>query len=349
MNTTSSTHSNIPTLSSGHIKKFHLTPTSSYLRSDLKYGSCSYPSLPLPQTITSLTAPHLSRTSARTNITILDTNVLLHQFDVISSSKSSSNLFVVPQTSYSESMARLNATNKTTNRFGGADAVLVNRINRFISSDDDTNGKKPNTPCLFMPDEHHEEIVNIYENLKASQPSSSTNDDNDVKILATAIFYSNSAEDVAVVLLTDDKILQSRCSEIENVEGISVKEFVERSGEDGLMDLLANNSNNNSNSGNRSKSKINYPSHLTKLEIDNLLNGKNENDNDNDNDIDNDNTTIRGRIRINVADEIGVVRFNNAEVEGEFHSVSARLTSHLTNNECLHCTSSIQSSPQPGV
>ena len=337
----------VPTLQPAS-KRLTLKPVTTYLRSDIFLGTTSFSSL-LPITIhnaaqlRSLVATgdatntdsgnadstndaDLASESAskeKPRLIVLDTNILLHNFDVITSSKSPC-IFCLPQTVYEEAKKNL-LTGSRAKNFSNKRDVLSDRIQRFVRGDQDVEGGGIRRfPVVFIADAHHEKVEAIRRGIRDKEASASTsttvNDEMDIRVLSTGKFYEEEVgQDFNVMVMTQDGGLRERCKR-NGVVPVSVEDFVEQGGEVELLDDLIVRIRG------EGKTRI-FDDHLSKEQITVLLAGSQGDDDDGDNDsrtgCGHDNVVYRGRIRVNVTDGVGSVFCREAE-NGEIEIKSKR-------------------------
>jgi exosome complex exonuclease DIS3/RRP44 len=146
------------------------------------------------QDLTSLLVPTYCSSSREEKIrlVIVDTNVLLHNLDVLEHPSCAISNIVVPQTALLECRHRsFSAYNRT-----------MDLLRSSVSKDSDGTGSSNKRCVIFFPDCHH-----IATQLPPSQEKKSVNDDNDARIRQVAMFFGESlvGSGVEVTLLTDDK------------------------------------------------------------------------------------------------------------------------------------------------
>ena len=129
----------------------------------------------------------------KTRLVIVDTNVLLHNLDVLEHSSFAISNLVIPQTALLECRHR--------------SFTAYNRVMELLrSSSSKTKGDKgpTNKRCaIFFPDNHH-----ISTQLSGvEEKKTSINDENDARIRQVALYYGEalSGSGVEVILLSDDK------------------------------------------------------------------------------------------------------------------------------------------------
>lgn len=135
-------------------------------------------------------------------LVVVDTNVLLHNLDVLEHPSAAIANLVISQTVLLECRHR---------NFTAYNRVL-DLLRSSSSSNDYQNGSKSSRRCaIFFPDTHHSGIESSISDLD-SLLEVSHNDENDAKIRQVAFFYGEalSGSDVEVILLTDDK----KCREL---------------------------------------------------------------------------------------------------------------------------------------
>jgi len=153
-----------------------------------------------------------TREVGKTRVVIVDTNVLLHNLDVLEHGSVAIANLVIPQTALQECRHR---------SFTSYNRVMdLLKSSTSVEDDDDNGGddKKKKRCAIFFPDTHHLSTQIDPSTASASSSSSSSatmkegekntiNDDNDARIRNVAFHYGEalSGSDVDVILLTDDK------------------------------------------------------------------------------------------------------------------------------------------------
>jgi exosome complex exonuclease DIS3/RRP44 len=128
----------------------------------------------------------------RTRLVIVDTNVLLHNLDVLEHSSCAISNLVIPQTALLECRHRsFTAYNR-----------VMDLLRSSTSKDDNESGSLNKRCAIFFPDCHH-----ISTQLPESDEKISINEENDARIRQVASYYGDalSGSGVEVILLTDDK------------------------------------------------------------------------------------------------------------------------------------------------
>ena len=175
-------------------------------------------------------------------IVVCDTNVLLHNLDVLEQSTEVIPNLVIPQTSLMECRAnQLTAYDRTVELLR---AVGDQRV------------------VLFFADQHHSETAHV-------DNKGSTNDINDARIRKVAEYYGRELQgtNVKVILLTDDAGSRAQAKEeSNNYEAKSVRAYIrdlEKKYPDiALSDLVAQFSNQTSAQFDSKEDKVYFPSHV---------------------------------------------------------------------------------------
>eukprot|EP00980_Cylindrotheca_fusiformis_P030799 scaffold25436_cov127-Cylindrotheca_fusiformis.AAC.7 len=154
-------------------------------------------------------------------VVICDTNVILHNLDILEQSQSAMPNLVFPQTS-----------------------LLECRKNRMVAYDRAVEmlkevGKDQGRCCIFFPDMHHSQTAHV-----RKEETSSINDENDARIRNVAALFAEHLRgtNIRVVLLTDDaasrKIADGELYEARTVRSW-VKELEDHNPSISLTDLVA--------------------------------------------------------------------------------------------------------------
>ncbi len=133
----------------------------------------------------------------KTRLAIVDTNVLLHNLDVLEHPSYAISNIIIPQTALHECRHRsFTAYNR-----------VMELLRSSSSKNKDEKGSNNKRCAIFFPDNHH-----ISTQLPLSENNKSINDENDARIRQVALYYGEalSGSGVEVSLLTDDK----RCKEL---------------------------------------------------------------------------------------------------------------------------------------
>ena len=128
----------------------------------------------------------------RTRLVIVDTNVLLHNLDVLEHSSCAISNLVIPQTALLECRHRsFTAYNR-----------VMDLLRSSTSKDDNESGSLNKRCAIFFPDCHH-----VSTQLSQSKEKKTVNDDNDERIRQVALYYGEAlaGSGVEVTLLTDDR------------------------------------------------------------------------------------------------------------------------------------------------
>ncbi|CAJ1966897.1 unnamed protein product [Cylindrotheca closterium] len=138
------------------------------------------------------------------SVVICDTNVLLHNLDVLEQSQSIMPNLVFPQT-----------------------ALIECRKNRMVAYDRAVEllkevGDKKERCCVFFPDMHHSQTAHV-----EKEDCDTINDENDARIRNVAALYAQNLQetDYRVVLLTDDAASR-KLAQGERYEAKSLKSWV---------------------------------------------------------------------------------------------------------------------------
>jgi exosome complex exonuclease DIS3/RRP44 len=128
----------------------------------------------------------------KTRLVIVDTNVLLHNLDVLEHPSFAISNLVIPQTALLECRHRsFTAYNR-----------VMELLRSSTSKNKDDKGSSKKRCAIFFPDSHH-----ISTQLSHSEKKTSINEENDARIRQVASHYGEalSGSGVEVSLLTDDK------------------------------------------------------------------------------------------------------------------------------------------------
>lgn len=144
----------------------------------------------------------LMRACPTSSLVVCDTNVLLHNLDVLEQAADAMPNIVIPQTSLVECRSnQLTAYNRTVEllRSVGSQRRLV----------------------IFFPDPHHVETAHVEEE-QASSGDSTINDVNDARIRKVAFFYGRQLRgtNTRVILLTDDAESRAESNREQNEEKV---------------------------------------------------------------------------------------------------------------------------------
>mmetsp|Transcript_14712 Transcript_14712/g.21010 ORF Transcript_14712/g.21010 Transcript_14712/m.21010 type:complete len:1218 (-) Transcript_14712:132-3785(-) len=178
----------------------------------------------------------------KTYLVILDTNVLLHNLDVLEHSSCSIANIVIPQTTLAE------CRHRSLGAYGRAMDLLRSGT---VSGNDENSGNISKNRCvIFFPDKH-DVLTHQTSNIQAH--SSSINDRNDRVIRRVTEIYTEALHNsnVEVVLLTDDAncrklALEEQRSKLDpnkirnddkNVNGTSNPSYTPKSVKDHVSDL----------------------------------------------------------------------------------------------------------------
>lgn len=187
-----------------------------YIRDDLGYGftipshtsakrnnvsvsiTGSAKKISTPEDLLTLLIPVYSEHTKKekTRLVVVDTNVLLHNLDVLEHPSNAIANIVIPQTALLECRHRsFTAYNR-----------VMDLIRSSISKDESEDGPKKNKRCaIFFPDTHHSATQIDSFDLKTDYVSH--NDENDSKIRQVAFYYGEalSGTGVEIILLSDDR------------------------------------------------------------------------------------------------------------------------------------------------
>jgi len=182
-------------------------------------------------------------------LVICDTNVLLHNLDVLEQSYAVMPNLVIPQTCLLECRA---------NRRVAYDRTL--EILREV-------GDKQNRFCIFFSDMHHSQTAHV-----EAANSSTTNDENDARIRNVATLFGENLRGtkVRVVLLTDDKASREKARG-QPFEAHSVRDWVKIL-EDmhpnvSLSDFVAQSGGRSEFTASVDQVKEYYPQHASQTEL----------------------------------------------------------------------------------
>ena len=192
-----------------------------YLRQDLGYGNIFVPPtqqdkqqkqhsqidtvVGVPRTLTTVAELEaaLRASSGKKRIVVCDTNVLLHNLDVLERAIAADALLnvIIPQTSLEECRA---------NRWH-----VYERVATLLQSVAATPQEQKQQPCLiYFADVHHPETARLQD----ASVAMSANDRNDARIRATAAYFGKALEksDWNVVLVTDDAASRAQADSEQN-------------------------------------------------------------------------------------------------------------------------------------
>lgn len=148
-------------------------------------------------------------------LVICDTNVLLHNLDVIEQSRSVMSNLVFPQT------ALLECRSNKMVAYDRAVEILreVTDKNNSTNSNRNSNANSNSRCCIFFPDQNHSETAHVQQHQK--QRNTSINDENDARIRNVAALFGEALQgsDYRVILLTDDQDCRKRATEEQNQHG----------------------------------------------------------------------------------------------------------------------------------
>ena len=128
----------------------------------------------------------------KTRLVIVDTNVLLHNLDVLEHPSFAISNIVIPQTALLECRHRsFTAYNR-----------VVELLRSSTSKNEDDKGSVKKRCAIFFPDNHH-----ISTQLLHSEEKITINEENDARIRQVALYYGEAlaGSGIEVTLLTDDK------------------------------------------------------------------------------------------------------------------------------------------------
>ncbi len=193
-----------PTMKRGKILK---TVTERYLRDDLGYGCCYKDTSTdnridrvhgTPHIISSL--QELQRLLKPSQpLVVVDTNVLLHQMDVLQQAAAAMPNLVVPFTALEE--------------------CRNHRMVIYDQTVDLLRSVQPNRCTIFFPDPYH--TATSVEDQEGMSP----NDLNDERIRRVAEFYGKSLSGIQVIFLTDDAASREKASR--SYKAMSVRQYVQ--------------------------------------------------------------------------------------------------------------------------
>ena len=148
------------------------------------------------QELLSLLIPSYSETSSemKTRLVVADTNVLLHNLDVLEHSSFAISNLIIPQTALFECRHQ--------------SFTAYNRVMELLrSSTSGGEGSAKKRCAIFFPDNHH-----VSTQPQSSENKKCINDENDARIRKVALYFGETlmGTGVELVLLTDDK----RCREL---------------------------------------------------------------------------------------------------------------------------------------
>jgi exosome complex exonuclease DIS3/RRP44 len=179
-------------------------------------------------------------------VVVCDTNVLLHNLDILEQSRSVMPNLVFPQTSLLECRS---------NRM-----VAYDRTVELLREVGDTH----NRCCIFFSDMHHSQTAHV-----EPEDRSSTNDENDARIRNVAALYGEHlrGSNFRVILLTDDKGSREKAKgqpyEARTVRSW-VKELEDNNPGISLTDLVANYGNKGLS---EEKDIEHFPQHVSQSEL----------------------------------------------------------------------------------
>lgn len=223
----------------------------------------------------------------KTRLVVIDTNVLLHNIDVLEHPSFAISNIAIPQTALLECRHRSFTTYERVMdllRSSSGDA------NSQVDSDNGTNAQSKRRCVVFFPDVHHVSTQYQCSNSSSSGKKSSINDENDARIRQVASYYGEalSGGDVEVILLSDDKgcrelaiaeqkemLSEEEGSEDDTIKLLytpkSVREHVTNLEKDdpdlSLSDLVAQFSTTSSGGTTKGGKKIFYKAHLPQNEL----------------------------------------------------------------------------------
>lgn len=155
---------------------------------------------------TGTAAGNSTSTTTTTTLVVCDTNVLLHNLDVLEQSAAVMPNLVIPQTALMECRAnQVVAYDRTVEllRSVGKSKSEIQKSNRNQSATDHSKQQQQQQRCcIFFPDPHHAVTASI----GPMKEGSSVNDENDARIRNVALFFGENLRgtNVRVVFLTDD-------------------------------------------------------------------------------------------------------------------------------------------------
>ena len=182
-------------------------------------------------------------------IVVCDTNVLLHNLDILEQSHAVMPNLVIPQTCLLECRA---------NRRVAYDRTL--EILREV-------GDKHNRLCIFFSDMHHSQTAHV-----EPEDCTTTNDENDARIRNVATFLGENLRgtNVRVVLLTDDKASREKAKD-QPFEAHGVRSWVkileEMNPNVSLADFVAQSGGRGDIQALGKQPKEVYPQHASQVEL----------------------------------------------------------------------------------
>ena len=128
---------------------------------------------------------------------IVDTNILLHNLDVLEHPSHAISNIVVTQT------ALLECRHRSFSAYRRVLELLRNNYSSVSNTDSDTKSSNSRKTIIFFPDRHH---VSTQVRNPATHKYDSANDENDARIRQVAFYYGQAlaGTGVEVVLLTED-------------------------------------------------------------------------------------------------------------------------------------------------
>jgi len=221
---------------------------------------------------TSTTAPKVTR------IAICDTNVLLHNLDLLEHPSNAISNIVITQTALAE------CRHNSFTAYGRVVDLLRSSGETTTTTTADGGGGK--RCAIFFPDVHHVDTQLTSNTTNKTTASPSINDENDLRIRQVCEFYTKSLKntDVQVVLLTDDVGCRNKALEEQSkkksksgmYKACSVREYVRTLEEEdsslSLLDVVAQftvapSSSTTTTSTTRSSFKRVFPPHLSSSEL----------------------------------------------------------------------------------
>mmetsp|Transcript_10950 Transcript_10950/g.13845 ORF Transcript_10950/g.13845 Transcript_10950/m.13845 type:complete len:1080 (+) Transcript_10950:70-3309(+) len=146
----------------------------------------------------SLLVPSYSATlrEHKIRLVVVDTNVLLHNLDVLEHPSFAINNIVIPQT------ALLECRHRSFTAYGRVMDLIRSSSANHSQNLNDKNTSSKRRCVIFFPDIHH-----VSTQINRGTSESNINDDNDARIRQVAFYYGESLSggDVEITLLTDDK------------------------------------------------------------------------------------------------------------------------------------------------
>lgn len=139
-----------------------------------------------------VTSNSKSLSTDKTRLVVVDTNVLLHNLDVLEHPSFAIANIIIPQTALVE----------CRNRSFTAYNRVMDLLRSSSSKNEDEKGSSNKRCAIFFPDSHH-----ISTQLSSLGVKQTINDENDARIRQVAYYYGEALSEsgVDVVLLTDDK------------------------------------------------------------------------------------------------------------------------------------------------